>query len=178
MADKTLRVLICDDEPGMRLVLRKLVERAEGFEMVGEAVNGQEGLELFEQLRPDVVFLDVEMPVMDGVEAARRMQDMDPRAALIFATAHEGYREEAFSVYAFDYLVKPFKNERVLETLGRIRVLLGGGARQEAAVAQPAPVRKKRPGKLMIRSRDGVVFVDMESILLVQRENRQTVLYT
>ena len=130
MADKTLRVLICDDEPGMRLVLRKLVERAEGFEMVGEAVNGQEGLELFEQLRPDVVFLDVEMPVMDGVEAARRMQDMDPRAALIFATAHEGYREEAFSVYAFDYLVKPFKNERVLETLGRIRVLLGGGARQ------------------------------------------------
>ena len=48
MADKTLRVLICDDEPGMRLVLRKLVERAEGFEMVGEAVNGQEGLKLFE----------------------------------------------------------------------------------------------------------------------------------
>lgn len=178
MADKTLRVLVCDDEPGMRLVLRKLVERAEGFEMVGEAVNGEEGLALFEQLRPDAVFLDVEMPVMDGVETARRIQDMDPHAALIFATAHEGYREEAFSVYAFDYLVKPFKNERVLETLGRIRALMGGEPRQAQAAPAPAPAPRKRPGKLMIRSRDGVVFVDMGAILLVQRENRQTVLYT
>ena len=55
--------------------------------------------------------------VMDGVETARRIQDMDPHAALVFATAHEGYREEAFAVYAFDYLVKPFRNERVLATL-------------------------------------------------------------
>lgn len=146
--------------------------------MVGEAVNGEEGLALFEQLRPDAVFLDVEMPVMDGVETARRIQDMDPHAALIFATAHEGYREEAFSVYAFDYLVKPFKNERVLETLGRIRALMGGEPRQAQAAPAPAPAPRKRPGKLMIRSRDGVVFVDMGAILLVQRENRQTVLYT
>ncbi len=180
MADKTMRVLICDDEPGMRLILRKLIERADGFAIVGEAENGEQGIALFEKERPDVVFLDVEMPVMDGVETARRIQDMDPRAALVFATAHEGYMSEAFSVYAFDYLMKPFKNERVLATLERIRSLLNKGAepaKDETAVRHPS-ARGKRPGRLLIRNRDGVVFVDMEDILLVQRENRQTVLYT
>lgn len=90
MADEPLRVLICDDEPGMRLILGKLVGKAEGFEVVGEAENGEQALEMFEKTHPQVVFLDVEMPVMDGVETARRIQDMDPHAALVFATAHEG----------------------------------------------------------------------------------------
>ena len=177
MADEPLRVLICD-EPGMRLILGKLVGKAEGFEVVGEAENGEQALEMFEKTHPQVVFLDVEMPVMDGVETARRIQDMDPHAALVFATAHEGYREEAFAVYAFDYLVKPFRNERVLATLERIRRMLGGRQNLPAEAVKPVPARKKHPGRLMIRNRDGVVFVDTEDILLVQRENRQTVLYT
>lgn len=180
MADgKTLRVLLCDDEPGMRLILRKLVERAEGFEIVGEAEDGEEGLRLFEEKRPDVVFLDVDMPKLNGVETAKRIQDMDPRAALIFATAYEGYRDEAFEVYAFDYLVKPFKNERVLATLERIRGLLAGSDRAEPPRdLKPRPAARKRRDRLLLRSRDGVVFLDMDDILLVQRENRQTVLYT
>lgn len=146
MADgKTLRVLLCDDEPGMRLILRKLVERAEGFEIVGEAEDGEEGLRLFEEKRPDVVFLDVDMPRLNGVETAKRIQDMDPRAALIFATAYEGYRDEAFEVYAFDYLVKPFKNERVLATLERIRGLLAGSDRAEPPRdLKPRPAARKR----------------------------------
>ena len=167
MADEPLRVLICDDEPGMRLILGKLVGKAEGFEVVGEAENGEQALEMFEKTHPQVVFLDVEMPVMDGVETARRIQDMDPHAALVFATAHEGYREEAFAVYAFDYLVKPFRNERVLATLERIRRMLGGRQNLPAEAVKPVPARKKHPGRLMIRNRDGVVFVDTEDILLV-----------
>ena len=145
---------------------------------MGEAENGEQALEMFEKTHPQVVFLDVEMPVMDGVETARRIQDMDPHAALVFATAHEGYREEAFAVYAFDYLVKPFRNERVLATLERIRRMLGGRQNLPAEAVKPVPARKKHPGRLMIRNRDGVVFVDTGDILLVQRENRQTVLYT
>ena len=164
MADgKTLRVLLCDDEPGMRLILRKLVERAEGFEIVGEAEDGEEGLRLFEEKRPDVVFLDVDMPRLNGVETAKRIQDMDPRAALIFATAYEGYRDEAFEVYAFDYLVKPFKNERVLATLERIRGLLAGSDRTEPPRdLKPRPAARKRRDRLLLRSRDGVVFLDMD----------------
>ena len=175
--ERDLRVLICDDEPGMRMILRMLVERQEGFCVAGEAENGAQGVKLFEQLRPDVVFLDVDMPEMNGIDAAQKMQDMDPRAMLIFATAHEGFREQAFEVYAFDYLVKPFKNDRVFETLQCIRSIKG--RTMDAGVKSMAvPQKKKRPERLMLRSRDGVVFVDTEDILLVQRENRQTVLYT
>lgn len=169
-----LKVMICDDEMGMRLILRKLIEKAEGFTLVGEAENGQEGLALFEKEHPQVVFLDVEMPVMGGVETAQRIQEMDPRTALIFATAHEGYRSEAFSVYAFDYLVKPFKNERVLETLSRIRTLLA----PRIEVPAKLPEKRKLPGRLMLKTRDGVSFVDVSDIILLARENRQTVLYT
>lgn len=172
-----LRVLICDDEPGMRMILRMLVERQEGFCVAGEAENGAQGVRMFEELRPDVVFLDVDMPEMNGIDAAQRMQDMDPRAILIFATAHEGFREQAFEVYAFDYLVKPFKNERVAETLQRIRAIKGR-TMTSYVKSMTMPAQRKRPGRLMLRSRDGVVFVDTEEILLVQRENRQTVLYT
>ena len=89
MADEPLRVLICDDEPGMRLILGKLVGKAEGFEVVGEAENGEQALEMFEKTHPQVVFLDVEMPVMDGVETARRIQDMDPHAALAWLLSHD-----------------------------------------------------------------------------------------
>ena len=103
-----IRVLIADDNDAMRLIEKKMIARVEGFELVGEARDGLECIELVEQLRPQIVFLDVEMPGKTGVEAARIIQDMDPSIILIFATAHDQYMGDAFEVYAFDYLVKPF----------------------------------------------------------------------
>ena len=83
-----LRVLIADDDSGMRMILRRLIEKADGFTLAGEASDGKQAIELAETLRPDVVFLDVEMPEMTGVECARVIQDMNPAILLIFATAH------------------------------------------------------------------------------------------
>ncbi len=176
MAD-LIRVLIADDEDGMRLIERKMIQRVEGYELVGEAKDGHELMDMVERLRPQVVFLDVDMPGRNGVECARLIQDMDPSIVLIFATAHDEYMGEAFSVYAFDYLVKPFKVERVTQTLARARDRLLGV--REAPL--PAPARgsaKSAPARLMLRHREGVSFVSMEDILLVQREDRATVLYT
>ena len=93
-----LRVLIADDDSGMRMILRRLIEKADGFTLAGEASDGKQAIELAETLRPDVVFLDVEMPEMTGVECARVIQDMNPAILLIFATAHEGYMGDAFEV--------------------------------------------------------------------------------
>lgn len=113
-----LRVLIADDDAGMRTVMRKIIAKVEGFTLVAEAGDGKTTLELTEQLKPNVVFLDVEMPQMSGVECARAIQDMDPSIVIIFATAHDTYMGDAFEVYAFDYLVKPFKVDRVIADAG------------------------------------------------------------
>jgi len=172
-----IRVLIADDEPGMRLILRKMIERTEGFALVGEAADGQQLLEMYREHKPDVVFLDVDMPKLNGVECANRIEDEDPSCILVFATGHEEYRRDAFDVYAFDYLVKPFPVQRVMETLSRIRdrLLL----KQRPAVArEEAPAKTRTTGRMMIKHRDGVTFVNMADIVLVQREERATVLYT
>ena len=179
---RPIRVLIADDQPGMRMILSKILAKNENCELVGEAENGREALDMFESLKPQVVFLDVEMPEVDGLECGRQIADMDPTACLIYATAHDEYRREAFEVYAFDYLVKPFKVERVNETLERIKHRASvhesqAEARIEAAAAA-AERRQLGLAKLLIRQKEGVSILNMEDIILVQREDRATVIYT
>ena len=171
-----LRVLIADDDIGMRTIMRRIVARVEGFVLVAEAGDGKTALELVEQLKPHVVFLDVEMPEMNGVETARAIQDQDPNIVIIFATALEGYMGDAFEVYAIDYLMKPFKVERVIQTLERARERLR--MRTVPPVTPQVTIPKAAGGRMMLRHRDGVTFVDYEDILLVQREDRSTVIYT
>lgn len=188
MAEALISVVVADDEPGMRLVMRQILQRAEGFTLAGEAGDGPSLLAMAEELRPQLVFLDVEMPGMSGVECARVIQDTDPFTMLIFATAHEEYMADAFSVYAFDYLLKPFKLERAQKTLERAREVIrwrtAPAPRQAesgfaAALASPVPpAARLNAGRLMLRHREGVQFLNMEDILLVQREERSTVLYT
>lgn len=173
---KLISVLICDDDPGMRLILRKKIQATDGFFVVGEAVTGDEAMALFDKLNPQVVFLDVDMPEKNGVECARLIQDKNPACVLIFATGHEEYMGEAFEVYAFDYLVKPFKLDRLEQTLSRIDDRLH--RTRPETVTVPASPLKAAAGRLMLRHKDGVSFIDMESILLVQREDRATVIYT
>ena len=174
-----IRILIADDDAGMRLVMRKLAQSAEGYELVGEAEDGIALIRLYDELRPEVVLMDVEMPGMTGIECARAIQDRDPRTVLVFATAHEEYMASAFEVYAFDYLVKPFRVERAMQTLQRIRERLRGAAveavemcRQPEAAAAVEPVQ----GRMMLKHRDGVSFIDVPDIAMVMRENRSTVL--
>ncbi len=178
-----IKVVIADDDPGMRLIERKMIEKAGGFQLLGEAQSGDELLKMVEQHHPQLVFLDVEMPEKTGVECARVIQDMDPSIILIFATAHDQYMGDAFEVYAFDYLLKPFKMDRVMKTLARAKARILREADDEDEDDQPLPpLPHTAPhavtGRLMLHHKDGVSFVSMEDILLVQREERSTVIYT
>jgi two-component system LytT family response regulator len=171
---RDIRIVTADDDPGMRVVMKKIIERAEGYAHVGEAANGNALLKLYEEARPEVLFMDVEMPGMNGIECARVIQDRDPRAIVVFLTAHEVYMKSAFELYAFDYLVKPFKTERALQTLARIR---------ERLLSQPEEKKLRvladaGAARLMLKHREGVNFLDIKSILLIQREDRATVVYT
>ena len=173
-----IKVVIADDDEGMRLIERRMIARVEGFTLAGEAKDGDELLALVEKLRPQVVFLDVEMPGRTGVECAKVIQDMDPSIVMIFATAHDQYMGDAFEVYAFDYLLKPFKLERALKTLKLARERLC--ERAESSPQTPLAEKPPRPasGRLMLRGKDGLSFVSMDNILLVQREDRMTVIDT
>ena len=168
-----ITILIADDDPGMRLVMGKLVSRAEGYRLAGEAEDGERLLALYDALHPQVVLMDVEMPGMTGIECARAIQDRDPRTVIVFVTAHEEYMKSAFEVYAFDYLVKPFRVERALSTLARIRDRLGGDI--PAPVSAPTPAALSVPGRIMLKHREGVSFLDLADIAMVMRENRATV---
>jgi len=179
--ENEIRVVIADDQEGMRMILRKMIAKVEGFTLCAEADSGDKVMDLVEKYKPHVCFLDVEMPGMTGLECAKAIQDTDPHTIIVFATAHDDYMAQAFEVYAFDYMVKPFKLERVMKTLERIRqVMLSRGT--ESKPAQDAPISSLRArgaasGRIMLHHKEGVNFVNQADILLVQRENRSTVLY-
>ena len=168
--------LIADDDAGMRLLMRKLLEKSGGFTLCGEASDGAELLALAAEHHPQLVLLDVEMPGVSGVDCARELQDSDPHTILIFATAHDKYMADAFEVYAFDYLLKPFKAERALATLERAKSVLR--TREDAARSAKPVEPRPQSGRILLKHRDGVSVINMEDILLVQREERATVLYT
>ena len=167
-----IKIMLVDDEPGVRLLLRKIIERQEAYEIVGECENLSDAIVLFNHTRPEVIFLDIEIGGASGIECARIIADMAPKTKIIFATAHAEYMPEAFDVYAFDYLVKPFNVERVNQTLERIRGMTQGGKEKEEI---------RREGgldRLLIKGKESACFVDTADIVLVQREGGSTVIYT
>ena len=125
--------LIADDEPLLRERLATLLQRLwPGLDIAGEARNGREAVELFDALQPDVVFLDVHMPGMNGIEAARSIAR---RALVVFVTAYEQYAVQAFEQGALDYLVKPFDEARLADTVQRLQQRLAAPSREGATDA-------------------------------------------
>lgn len=168
-------MLIGDDEQGMRMVLRKAIEKIEGFKLIGEAADGEAVLSFVEESWPDVVFLDVEMPRLNGIECAKRIIDVNPKTIIVFATAHATYMTDAFQLYAFDYIVKPFKLDRIYQTLNRIKTL---NTQQNQEVMHKIIRYEKGLDKILIKNKEGISFVDTKDIVIVQREDRNTVIYT
>ena len=120
---RAVRTLICEDEPLARRAIREYLRGVEWVEIVGEAANGNDAMRLLHKLEPDLVFMDVRMPGLSGIEV---LDAATHRAAVVFTTAYDDYAVTAFELGAVDYLVKPFGKERLLETLSRVRVRLVG----------------------------------------------------
>ena len=170
-----MKVLLVEDESGIRLLLRKIIEKNKEFQVVGETDNLTQAVTLFHRTKPDVVFLDIEISGASGLDCARIIADINPKTKIIFATAHAEYMSNAFEVYAFDYLLKPFNVERVDQTLQRILDL----ARQKEAEPLERIVKyEKGLDKLLVKGRESMSFVDIKDIILVQREEGSTVIYT
>ncbi|AGT31653.1 chemotaxis protein CheY [Geobacillus genomosp. 3] len=121
MVEKVAAVLVVDDAKFMRLTLTRILEKA-GHTVAGEAENGKEAVELYRRLRPELVIMDITMPVMNGIEAVRAIKDTDPGAKIIICSALGQQRMvvEAIEAGAADFIVKPFEENRVLEAVARL----------------------------------------------------------
>ena len=117
-ARSVLRALVVDDEKLARDRLRGFLRAFDDIEVIGDASNGPEAVQLIEQQRPDLVFLDIQMPGMDGFGVLRAITH---RPEVIFATAHDNYAIKAFEVHATDYLLKPISRDRLTEAVRRVR---------------------------------------------------------
>ena len=118
--DTCLKTLIVDDEALARRGLRHRLAGIEDIRLVGEAKNGREALKLIEELGPDLVFLDIQMPGMDGFDVLRSL-DRDDMPTIVFVTAFDEFAVQAFEANALDYLLKPIEDERLADALDRVR---------------------------------------------------------
>ena len=118
-----LRCLIVDDEKPARDEILYILEEIDDVEVAGEASHGIEALELIEKIRPDVVFLDIQMPQMSGIEIAKRILKKGLELMIIFVTAYDQFALDAFEVNAIDYLLKPICEDRLKRTIQKIATL-------------------------------------------------------
>ena len=131
MEDRPVTALIADDEAPMRDLLRARLQQVwPDLQIVAEAANGVEAVELGEKFRPDIAFLDIRMPGLSGIEAARRLYE---RSHIVFATAYDQYALDAFEQGALDYLLKPVSAERLATTCARLQARLRARATANAA---------------------------------------------
>ena len=115
------RVLVADDASFMRQMIREIVE-AEGHEVVGEASDGDEAVEEFKRLHPDVTTMDIVMPRRSGIDAVKGIMQLDPKACVVMCSAlgQETLVQEALQAGAKDFIVKPFKPESVVSTIAKV----------------------------------------------------------
>ena len=163
-----VRVIVADDEPLVRRGLRAFIAAERGLELVGEARNGPEAVELIRTERPDLVFLDVQMPQLDGFGVLQALEGQ-PMPAIVFVTAYDEYAIRAFDVHAVDYLLKPFDEERFRVALLRARARLGEkrtldlDQRLEAVLSE-LRAREQYADRLLVKGDGRVTVVQVDEV--------------
>jgi two-component system LytT family response regulator len=165
---ETLRVVIVDDEEPARLALRQDLDAIGGLEIVAECANGFDAVKVVSERRPDLIFLDVQMPKLDGFEV---LELIGTEVPVIFVTAHDTFALRAFDVHAVDYLLKPFARDRLAAAIDRAR------ARQQSEQPSPAALRaaSRPPGapleRVVIRDGPHVHVVPVDRIDYVEAQD-------
>ncbi|KFN46651.1 LytR/AlgR family response regulator transcription factor [Arenimonas metalli] len=168
-----MKLLLVDDEPLARQRLAALLREIGGQEVVGEAGNGREAVEMAEALGAECVLMDIAMPVMDGLEAAHHLAGLPAPPAVVFCTAFDQHALAAFEAAAVDYLVKPVRRERLAEALER--------ARRQLAAREPTrqlpPDAERRRSHLSARLRGSLRLIPVEDIHYLQAEEKYVVVH-
>lgn len=163
-----MKVLVVDDEAPARNRLKELLAGISDCTVAGEAANGREALQLWESRKPDVLLLDIRMPVMDGLEAARHLAGLENPPAVIFTTAYDEFAVDAFDTHAVAYLLKPVRQERLADALERAGRLNKSQLRQLVAESKTPSVRQYISARL--RERLHVVPVDQVQCFIAEQK--------
>lgn len=163
------KVLIADDEPLAREKLRDFIGDEFDFELLAEASNGKEVLQQIREQEPDLLFLDIEMPGIDGMQVAKQLTGSH-LPLVVFTTAHANYAVDAYAANVVDYLLKPFNRERFRHTLARVREILGW----RTARTPPSDPRRQR---LLVKSRGRYTVVQAEEITWLEAAANYVVLH-
>ena len=156
-----IRVMIVEDEEQIRKILKKMIEKTSDCEVVSSCGNFAAAISDFIKLRPNVVFMDIDLSGESGLECAKAITEVDPKVKIVFATAHSEYMANAFEIYAFDYLVKPFDLERIGKTLSRIKSM--------TAEKEAEPRSEAMCEKLIIRGKEEINLIDTKDIIMIER---------
>ena len=169
-----MKLLIADDEGPARSRLQALVGEIGGWQLVGEAGNGREAVERAVAQDVDAVLLDIAMPVMDGLEAARHLARLERPPAVVFCTAYDEHALAAFDAAAVDYLVKPVRRERLAEALERAR-----RARLAGAMLRPPPAEAgaRQRTHLSARMRGSLRLIPIEDVYFMQAEEKYVLVH-
>ena len=164
------RVIIADDEMLARERVRMMLARYEGYEIVAECGDGQAAVDAIVQLEPDVVFLDIKMPGLDGLEVVAALEEIKSPPAVVFVTAFEGHALQAFDLSATDYLLKPFNTERFERAMERVDARLGQAQQPLAidpairAILDGLRVERAYPERFLVRGPTHLYFVRAKDI--------------
>ncbi|MCX7779828.1 MAG: LytTR family transcriptional regulator DNA-binding domain-containing protein [Negativicutes bacterium] len=174
---KKIRTIIVDDETHARTELQYLLEQHADVQIVCQSANVKDALPAIERLQPHLVFLDIRMPGMDGMQAAEKIMENVRPPLLVFATAHEEFAVKAFELNAVDYLLKPFSAKRVDRCIGRVRSLLADAAQIDRQKFEPVnrPVPQR---KLAIEVNGKAMILNMKDIVLAYCSDGQLTINT
>lgn len=159
-----MNILIVDDEQLARARLHRLLSQMDDSNTVHEAENGKQAVEMVERLSPDLVLMDIQMPVMDGLEAARHISDMETPPAIIFCTAYDEYAIQAFNVQAVGYLLKPVRAEELKSALQKISKINKVQARELN--------KEERRTHISARTHNGLELIPVENIRLFRADQK------
>lgn len=166
MTDDLYRIIVVDDEPLARSGIRRLIEADSACRVVGEAGDGTHALELVRRLRPNILFLDVQMPGLGGFDVLRAIEPgMCP--AIVLVTAFDRYAVAAFDSAAIDYLLKPFSDERFARALARAKVAAGVPVSSRAGMQREMLDGSRRAGmaeRLLVRVNGRALVVDLDTL--------------
>jgi two-component system LytT family response regulator/two-component system response regulator LytT len=174
----TLKVLIVDDESPARNEMRYLLEKYDYVQIVGEAANAREAMLLIHALEYSIVFLDIAMPGLNGLDLCKAINETPYPPLVVFVTAHEEYAIEAFGVNAVDYLLKPIDPRRLDKTMAKVLQLTQASAPAKTGTPKEIEEKRKSLGLIPVEHKGKTILVDEKNIIYLYADNDYTFIKT